>query len=293
MKFKKQIMFTFIKLVGKFSIRTAILMVRLLPRRYHNLILLNSNLTGKFKIKAGSQELVMRLGSEDDHFIQVAKNEFNRWENQSLNVWEKAIKRGSTVLDIGAYLGIFSLLAEKAGAEKVYAFEPNPHTREKLAINNGLNNAEKIQVIAAACGSKSGMTYMENPSGRDVSSGTRVMMSDSESTEVGWSKSFLTELVVVDEILSNEEIRNVSAIKIDVEGFEIEVLRGCINILRTSRPQLVLEILSQREFTQICSFLLANGYSEFAALDVNPELIFFTIGVNEPWLEYNRNFLFR
>ena len=293
MKFNKQIMFTFIRIVGMFSIRIAIFVVGLLPGRYQNLILLNSNLTGEFKIKAGSQELVMRLGSEDDHFISVAKNEFDRWENQSLNVWEQAIKRGSIVLDIGAYLGIFSLLAEKAGAEKIYAFEPNPKTREKLVINNRLNNAEKIQVIAAACGSKSGMTYMENPLGRDVSSGTRVMISELESSEAGWSKSFLTSIVLVDEILSNDEIRNVSAIKIDVEGFELEVLRGCVNILRISRPQLLLEILSQHQFTEICRFLLASGYSELAALEVNPELIFFTIGINAPWLEHNRNFLFR
>lgn len=266
--------------------------MNLIPERFHYGILLNSNMHGKFSIKVGEHELRMTLGSNDDHFILVAKGQFEDWEKQSLRVWESCIEPDSIVIDVGSYLGIYSILASKRDPKKIYSFEPNPRTREKLYANLEMNDSKEIQVIGAACGSTAGVASMEIPNGRAMSSGARIAGIGAGTIQDGWDESFQVDVVVIDQILPLEELNQVSIMKIDAEGFELQVLEGCVELLNKSKPKLILEILSDDQFNILSSFLKRFGYTQFVVLDIHQELIYFELDSLEFEIQHDRNFLF-
>ena len=293
MRYRKVIVFKAIEIMGKFHIGLAITVIKMWPKHLSIMLLLGTKLEGTFKLQVSSKELKLQLGSNDDHFIAAATDTFSEWEPQSLEVWENVVSKNSIVLDVGAYLGIYSLLAEKAGAAKVYAFEPNPRSATKLKKNLTLNQSERIYVIPAACGAEKGTIFIETPINRELSSGARVIRSEYVDSHSGWKKQFQVEQIVIDDFISAEEINRISAIKVDAEGYEIEVLKGCANILLIGKPYLILEILSEEQFNLICEYLAQKQYTEFAILDSGTQIIFTKLGDQSKIPKLGRNFLFR
>lgn len=148
------------------------------------------------------------------------------------------IRRGDVVLDVGAHVGMYSVLFGRwVGAKgQVYAFEPSPATVPLLMTHLRINDIEsRVTVVATAMGQQIGEatfythgTHCQNtfcptapnlPSNRD------------ETT------------VPIDTIDHFCGVRGLQPdwVKIDVEGYELPVLRGMIQILKY-RPKLLVEM---------------------------------------------------
>ncbi|GAP96379.1 FkbM family methyltransferase [Leptolyngbya sp. NIES-2104] len=170
--------------------------------------------------------------SDDNYLKQIKK----RFEPKMVQLF-KAVATGSEViLDIGANIGCTALLFGELSKE-VYAFEPSPTTfqlLEKNILNSGLEN---IALQNTGLGEESGeftLTFSPaNRSGGFVSNQTQI--------EAG----HVTEKITIrqlDEVIQSLNLSQVDFIKIDVEGFEGQVLRGATQTLATYQPIVVLEL---------------------------------------------------
>lgn len=130
--------------------------------------------------------------------------------------------QGGTVIDLGAHIGLFSVVAARlAGANgKVFAFEPTAFTRKVLEQTIKLNGmSDRVEVRSEAVGETSGTANF-------FDSGDEVSVSNSLISYGTLSRSG-TEVKVssLDEFVSSRGA-HVDFLKIDVEGAELQVLRG-------------------------------------------------------------------
>jgi FkbM family methyltransferase len=150
--------------------------------------------------------------------------------------------KGNTFVDIGANVGGYSIRADKKGM-KVYAFEPNPKNLEFLNANCRLNSSN-ITVRPVALGARDSIVKITD----------------------NFAESKITEgegILVYQETLDSQKIDRIDLLKIDVEGQELEVLRGGMQSLRRRTPMMMIEVhdtLKSRDYYEIFATLGDLGY---------------------------------
>jgi FkbM family methyltransferase len=156
------------------------------------------------------------------------------------------------VLVIGANSGFYALLAGLGdGASTVHAFEPFPPAFKLLRANVELNALQrKARLVEAAISNRAGETSLFVPPPRFETRMETVETSASLNAEyhevVG--REIRVPMLTVDDYAHREGgcgTAGVAAMLIDVEGFEHAVLEGCTEVLRTSRPALIFEVLNR------------------------------------------------
>lgn len=151
-----------------------------------------------------------------------------QWDTAHVEAVRSYIHPGTLALDIGASLGLWTVqlarAARSAGAE-VWAVEPVPANVSWLERNVSLNRLEQVvKIFPVALGSTAGIQPIEldEPGGGNAHIGLK-----------GRTQSDHVKVLRLDDL---PRMRPVSFIKIDVEGFELEVLRGAQNLLAEDRP---------------------------------------------------------
>jgi FkbM family methyltransferase len=144
-------------------------------------------------------------------------------------VKDKIVQKGDLVYECGAHHGCTTILLSDWVGEtgKVIAFEPNPSNYEIAKINISINNIKNVELIKGAVGTKAGMIMM------DISESNSSVVSEQESAKGIYMVKSLN--------LDSFDERIPDVLKIDVEGFEREVLVGAQRILRAT-PKLAIEI---------------------------------------------------
>jgi FkbM family methyltransferase len=165
-----------------------------------------------------------------------------------------------TVMDVGANWGLYSLLISRAvgPSGKVYAFEPVPEIFARLKERIALNNATNVIPVPIALSDEKGVAKM---SIKGMSSSLFRRVSD-EFVEV--------QVERLDDFVEREKIERVDAIKIDVEGAELKVIRGADKTIRRDKPILMVEIQAatlQAAGTtpeELFETIVSYGYNAFA-----------------------------
>lgn len=152
------------------------------------------------------------------------------WEAHIADLLRKHIRPKTAVLDIGAHIGTHTLaMTQSVGSEgQVYAFEPQKKIFRELVENLRLNDINNATPLRFALGDGPPRVIEMNVATKGNEGGTRIGSGGDEA-----------ELRSIDSF----GFCNVSAIKIDVEGFENHVLRGAQKTIARERPVLVVEIL--------------------------------------------------
>ncbi|MER3430247.1 MAG: hypothetical protein C4324_04245 [Blastocatellia bacterium] len=176
---------------------------------------------------------------------------FNRSEPEQVLEFAATVKAGNTVLDIGANVRLYSILASRrAGPSgRVYAFEPAPRNIQFLNRHIKLNRAENVFVVEAACGRQVGEA--------DFFPGPNSAMGSLQ--KVGGDK-FRVTAITIDQFVLAEKI-SPDVIKIDVEGAELDVIYGAENTLSRSRPVIFLSTHSPGLRRECLERLAEFGYS--------------------------------
>ena len=208
-----------------------------------------------------------------------------RW-NSLLSQYEPYIGRaikthlraGDTFWDIGAHTGWFSLLASKISGPngKVFSFEPSPDVFNVLSANiRGLNSVRAIQcgvgsadtvAAFAAQGASSSASFVEEV--------TKINQHYLPETPI---RKVEVKIRKVDTLVN--EIGWPHLAKIDVEGFELEVLKGATGLLSTARPTLIMEIhppqlnLTGGNEASLFQFLKRHDYG-WEIIDRNPNSLY-------------------
>jgi FkbM family methyltransferase len=167
---------------------------------------------------------------------------FGQFENETARALAGIVQPGAIVLDIGANIGTHTLpLARLVGPNgKVYAFEPTQYAFDKLKKNLALNPELVNRVVAEQIRlTKSGA---DDP-GEIYSSWKVIGLESRHQKHLGIPQS--TEgarTASLDEYFENAGIQKLDFIKLDVNGFEVEVIKGGINTLRHFRPRICMEL---------------------------------------------------
>jgi FkbM family methyltransferase len=139
-------------------------------------------------------------------------------------LFQRATKPSMTVLDVGANLGYYTLLAarEVGQSGRVFAFEPDPRTLASLRNNIRRNSFENVTVVpkAASDGANACDFYLS-----DTASHSGLSRSMDPRSIIGITT---VETVAIDDVLGET---TVGVIKMDIEGAEPAALRGMQHIL--------------------------------------------------------------
>ncbi len=156
-----------------------------------------------------------------------------RW--RVLELGAELIRPGSRVIDVGANIGIYAIPWAAARADvTVHCFEPNPAVRARLARNVALNRlGSRIRLHAEALSDHAGSADLYGSD--DMSTLNRNVFAGS-----GNPSPTQVPLARLDDVFDREGAP-LSLVKIDVQGHELEVLRGASAVLSQHRPALILE----------------------------------------------------
>jgi FkbM family methyltransferase len=248
-----------------------------------------------FRWKVGQESTFLLKSDFDDDYFELSYLEaFGFYEPQTLFTWEKITKDKNLVLDIGAYTGVFSLIAaRKGGSRRCISFEPNPVSYEKLLENVRLNNAMAIiHPVNKGVGEKKQILSLVVPPERAGSSAVQLLGSVVNRDTGQWLEVTNIEVDTIDSMLLDLET-SVDAIKIDVEGYELNVLKGASKRLQHDKPLILLECLSYTELVAISEFLGNFGYSAPLSLDGEPMTEYLNESIDDSTRARNYVFKYR
>jgi FkbM family methyltransferase len=163
-------------------------------------------------------------------------------ENHESALIERVLRPGMSVVDVGANHGMFSLEAARlTGPEGlVHAFEPTPSTYRLLSNNIAVNDLETVKLFPCALWEAPGTARLRV---HKEMSGLNTMA----TLDVTWNRKRLAadEIIEVpvttlDAHAAAEGLDRIDFLKIDVEGFELGVIRGARGLLEARRVDLIL-----------------------------------------------------
>ncbi|MGA1804741.1 FkbM family methyltransferase [Rhizobium sp. HT1-10] len=197
--------------------------------------------------------------SNDSGAIRLSLEHYGEWAENEISFMKTFLRKGGTVVDVGAYLGTHTLAFADAVGENghVVSIEAQQKSWEILQANVSANGLKNVRVENAIAG--------EQVDFRDL------VAIDPESAESFGSTSIVaikehsdTALKVRTISIDSLQIAQCDLIKIDVEGMEEEVLKGSVKTLAQLRPTIYAECNSLDDGLRTVALLKGMGYTTFA-----------------------------
>ena len=157
---------------------------------------------------------------------------FKQYEEVESRIRYLKTKPGDIMLDVGACIGTWSVHAAVYGA-KVYAFEIGKPHIQTLMLNSRLNNVKNMILIHK-------IALRSNNDVELVYDGWMHVCRKSDALDDG--SLIQIKSIALDQWVKQYNLPHINYIKIDVEGMELNVLKGAINTLKEFKPKLIVEI---------------------------------------------------
>ncbi|WP_329119634.1 FkbM family methyltransferase [Streptomyces sp. NBC_01465] len=180
----------------------------------------------------------------------VVWTDLRHWEETTQPVLFELARTARGFLDVGAFSGIYTLLACQANPElRVVAMEPNPHTIGMLRRNVEINGlGDRVTLVQKALSDGPGRARLAIPYDTTAASLNAATV-PVRSVEV--------EVSTADEVVGDQPI---DLVKIDVEGLEPEVLHGMTRTIAAHRPAIIAECLDAPALERLRATADALGY---------------------------------
>lgn len=174
---------------------------------------------------------------------------------------------GATVFDVGGYEGIFTLFfARKVGAGgRVVTFEPNPSNAARIAENVRLNGFPRVELRQIALGARPGRAALVFPADETARGSLEPRIADQIRAESG-VRTVDVEVDTLDRQIASG-LPDPDFVKLDVEGLELDVLRGMADVMTRRHPHLYIELhgadarLKLENLTAVTAVLWSHGYA--------------------------------
>jgi len=183
------------------------------------------------------------------------------YDPTSSNIIRKFVKEEFHCIDAGANIGAVSiLLADLVGPKgKVYAFEPSKNTSTRLERNIAINNLQGIiKLMKKGLSDKEQNLKLKEPD-YNLGNATTLDLVPGEGETIS--------LTTIDKFFSEKPVK-IDFIKIDVEGMELEVIKGGMHTIQKHRPIILYETLpifneyrKDKPFKKIEVLLTKLGYT--------------------------------
>ena len=188
---------------------------------------------------------------------------YNDFDGESfeMETVKKIVKEGDIVIDLGANIGVYTLLLAKLVGDKgkVYAFEPSPESFMLLKKNIKENSYKNIIPVQKAVSNKSGKAKLyltkNNPGNNHL-----------KNSDPANDKSVEVEVTTLDEYVKDFD-KKINFIKMDVEGFEGYIIQGGMNLFTDQEVKLTTEV--HPELSELSGFGQENYLNILKKLNFN------------------------
>lgn len=169
---------------------------------------------------------------------------------------DAAARNNGLILDVGANIGNHTLFWAASGFA-VVAFEPDKRLTSCLEASALLNEMRGVSVHSVAVSSETGVCGLQ--------------MVTPNNTAMQYAVVGGGDIPVVR--LDDMGFSGVGTLKIDVEGMDLEVLKGATNILQSDMPNIYVEAIGEQH-EKVQDFLVSFGYQEIAQFNATPTYLF-------------------
>lgn len=174
--------------------------------------------------------------------------------------WGQTISKGDTVIDVGANIGCFSILASRLVGPigRVIAIEPEPSTHERLLKNIELNQATNIKPLRLALGEEEEMVDLYTNDNSLFSSTYSVV--DGKSIDARHQK---VQMITFESLMEREDVEVCNYLKLDCEGAEYSILGSISDTIAGKIKQMTIEVhrVAGHEPSEIQDILQGYGFS--------------------------------
>jgi FkbM family methyltransferase len=197
--------------------------------------------------KIASQDFIYQFTSKDGPIVTLSLPEDISWIKYALSrEYEKcsilflkkfALNFPGTYIDVGSNIGWFSLCMLYSNEDNiVHSFEPQSRIYDRLVKNISINNFSD-RIVANKVGLSSGFSDKKNIYNMPNDPHGHAFVEFKEGAEV----IDIIELWSMDYYIDKEKIRDLKFIKIDVEGHELDVIKGSLNSIQSWSPVIMFE----------------------------------------------------
>jgi FkbM family methyltransferase len=209
---------------------------------------------------------VMFCVNDDAVALDTLWNGHFGYEPGSLGTWARLAAASTTIADVGAHVGYFSMIAALANPQAtVHAFEPVDQVHARLSVNIRSNNIQNVRLHQAGVSSEPGWADISvRFAGNLLSTGSTLehAAADAQLKHI--------PLRTLDEVFARSRL---DLIKIDVEGHEMPVLRGARQVLERDRPTVLLEALAGAPLDPLLAEFDPLGYDAHWVAERDGELV--------------------
>ena len=179
------------------------------------------------------------------------------YENSLQKILAEQLREGETFYDVGGHIGFISLIAARLVGESgaVFTFEADPENVARINQHILRNGFDERKRLAGGCVVRSGTLRFRRSS---------ELSGHNQGAIVGTAADIVPGMIEVNALSLDRVWKNhkrPKLMKIDVEGGEVEVLRGAGHMLSTARPTLICEVHNQAEKEFVESYLAERQYS--------------------------------
>ena len=197
--------------------------------------------------------------SDHDYIQKTIATTRRPYEEAMLIDLAGAIAPGELVLDIGANCGNHALYLSCIAGAEVHAFEPDADLCASIRSSAALNGVEHLVTVhQVGVGDEDGLGRLVRTSEHNRGAQRLERVADNAAG---------TRILRLDDLAFNKTVR---AMKIDVEGMELEVLRGARRLIEDDRPDIYVECQTRRDFERIHTWLTQYRYSYAATFNATP-----------------------
>jgi FkbM family methyltransferase len=167
--------------------------------------------------------------------------ELEKWELHTFKAFSSCIPPGKEVIDFGSWIGPTVLYAVALGAKAVYSFEPDPRAHAELVLNAMLNGFGNMYVHHACIAPTTRNLTLYDREGNSISS-TYKIEGGKNPAVAKYSRELTVPCYALSEVINHYQLQPGMFIKMDIEGFEVELVPAIKQIFEQYKPTLHLSI---------------------------------------------------
>jgi len=196
------------------------------------------------------------LYNVNDRFLGRSLDLYGEWSEGEIDLFKQFVGPGDVVIEAGANIGAHTVWLAKASAPggMVLAFEPQRLIFQTLCANLALNSVTNVVAFPSACGESRGIIFvpMLDP----------FKSNNFGALEVGTHTEVAGENVAVMR-LDDLAVSRCRLLKVDVEGMELEVLKGARETISRCKPVLYVENDRKEKSAALVGFIESLGYQSY------------------------------
>ncbi|HLI67890.1 MAG TPA: FkbM family methyltransferase [Caulobacteraceae bacterium] len=193
-----------------------------------------------------------------DAYVTRSLEVYGEYGADEADLFRQVVRPGMTVVEAGANIGTHSVVLARACAPApLIAFEPQQRVFQLLCANLVMNQVANAIVYPDAVGAAAGMAVIPKLDyGAAYNFGS---VSVQQTAAMAWDQGQPTRIVAIDDLA----LPACGFFKIDVEGFEAEVLRGATDTIARCRPALYVENDRERHQAELIALIDTLDYVQY------------------------------